>query len=258
MCLLELNLTKKISFLLLTIFVISTQAYSKDYKFIGQDYEPFNWKEDGKMQGGMFEVVSAACLKMHENCSFDILPMKRVTKMLEEGMTDGVLSLIKNSDREKYSVLSTPIIKSAMSLHALKDSYPKKLKLKDFKKATVGVTSSSSAAKLVEKIKEDIGELSIVYETSLATTIKKLSAKRYGKTGLGMANEDVARVFMKKEGIKNIESIYDVELGNFGVAFSKKNIDPKFIEKFNRTIVAMKKSGEIKKILKPYGLAASN
>ncbi len=236
----------------------SSFSHSKEYKFIGQDYEPFNWLENDKMQGGMFEVVRTACLKMKVSCSFDILPMKRVTKMLEDGATDGVLSLIQNSDREKYSVLSTPIINSSMSLHAIKNSYPKKVKLADFKNATIGVTSSSSAAKMAEKIKEEYNDITIVYEVSLVTTIKKLSARRYGLTGLGMANEDVAKVFIKKSNIENVEAIYHVDSSDFGVAFSKVNIDHLFIDKFNKTIISMKKSGEIKKLLKPFGLKAAN
>ena len=244
--------------LIIVVFILSQSVESREYYFIGQDYEPFNWIEDGKLRGGMVDIVRSACEKMKVKCRFDILPMKRVTMKLEEGSTDGVLSLIKNPDREKYSTLSVTIIKSSMSLHAIKGVYDKQLKLSDLKGVTVGVTSSSSAAKLVEGLKEQLGSLNIVYEVSLANTIKKLSAKRYGPRGLGMANEDVAAGFMKKEGIKNVESVYDVETGRFGVAFSKKKIDEKFIEDFNKTIIAMKKSGEIKKLLQPYGLEIDN
>ena len=248
---------KKILVISFIMAMASSFSHSKEYKFIGQDYEPFNWLENDKMQGGMFEVVRSACLKMKVSCSFDILPMKRVTMMLEDGTTDGVLSLIQNSDREKYSVLSIPIIRSSMSLHAIKNSYSKKVKLADLKNATIGVTSSSSAAKIVEKIKEEYKDITIVYEVSLATTIKKLSARRYGMKGLGMANEDVTKVLIKKLNIKNVEAVYQAENSDFGVAFSKVNIDHVFIEKFNKTILSMKKSGEIKKILKPFGLKAA-
>lgn len=243
----------KIVCLVLFSLFFNVRAESREYFFIGQDYEPFNWIDDGKTKGAMVDIVRSVCNKMKVQCHFNILPMKRVTMMLEEGVTDGVLSLIKNPDREKYSVLSVTMIKSSMSLHALKGAYKLPLKLSELKGATIGVTSSSSAAKLVEGLKQQLGDLNIVYEVSLANAIKKLSAQRYGPKGLAMANEDVTTGFLGREKIKNIESVYDLETGRFGVAFSKK-IDQKFIVEFNKAVLEMKKNGEIKKILKPYGL----
>lgn len=245
---------RKWCFFSFLIILIPLSVQSREYHFIGQDYEPFNWIQDGELTGGMFDIVKSACLKMKVKCVFDILPMKRVTLKLEEGSTDGVLSLIKNPDREKYSILSIPIIKSSMSLHAMRGAYGPHVKLSDLKGKTIGVTASSSAAKLAEKLKAQLGELEIVYEVSLPNAIKKLSAKRYGSNGLALSNEDVTESFMKKNGITNVETIYDVEVGKFGVAFSKKNVDAKFIEEFNKTITIMKKSGEIKRILQPYSL----
>ncbi|MBC7714885.1 MAG: transporter substrate-binding domain-containing protein [Rhizobacter sp.] len=245
---------KKFVHLFLVLFLHSTSAFSKDYKFVGQTYEPFNWEQNGKVKGGMVEVVISACLKMHVKCSFEILPMKRQMGMLEKGTVDGVLSLIKNSDRESYSTLSVTIIKSNICLHARKGTFSKIVNATELNGTLIGATSTSSAAKIAEQIKASGKNIYIEYEVGLETIIKKLSAGRYGDRGLGIANEDVAASFMKGEKIKNVTSVYVAETGHFGVLFSKKNVDEKFIEKFNKTVVLMKKSGEVAKLLKPYGL----
>lgn len=103
-------------------------------------------------------------------------------------------------------------------------------------------------------IKASVKDVTVEYEIGLPVVLKKLSAGRYGKHGFGVANEDVARRYMEKIGIKNIIPVYVAEVGRFGVAFSKKNVDQKFITLFNETINEMKKNGELKNILQHYGL----
>jgi polar amino acid transport system substrate-binding protein len=248
-------LLKNIILVLLIIF-ISLPSYSKEYKFGGQHYPPFNWEADGHLYGGTSDIVKAVCQKMHVKCKIEIQPMKRVMANLERGSLDGVLSLIKNSNRDSYAILSETFIKSNMSLHAVKGTFKKITNLADLNGTLIGATSTSSAAKLVEGIKVKANNITIEYEVGLPTVIKKLSAGRYGPKGLGVANEDVAASFMNTTGIKNIEAVYVVDVGRFGVAFSKKNSDDQFISKFNETIKKMKKNGEIVEILKPYAIKA--
>jgi polar amino acid transport system substrate-binding protein len=228
----------------------------KVYKFIGQEYEPFNWTEADKFKGGMYDVVKKACEKMKIKCSFESIPMKRVIAMLEDGSTDGVMSLLKNPDREAYSVISTPIISSNMSYFGVKGKFKNIKKLEELKGSTVGAVQTSTAEKIALVHKEELKDFTVVGETGLPIVMSKLAAGRYGDKGLAISNEDVFKTAAKKEKITNLEEVFVAKTDGFGVAFSKKAVDQAFIDKFNATIEKMKKSGELKKILKPFGLKA--
>jgi polar amino acid transport system substrate-binding protein len=232
----------------------AAESSAKTYKFIGQEYEPFNWTEGSKPTGGMVDVVLAACKRMKINCDIDMYPMKRAIEMLQEGTAVGMLSLVKNPDRESYATLSDPIIMSNMSFFAVKGTFSKITKIEDMKGATVGAVSSSSAAKIADKFKDQVKEATIVYETGLPILINKLSAGRYGAKGLVVSNADVFHHLAKRERVTNVEPVFVAETNGFGVAFSKKATDQAFIDKFNKAISEMKKSGQIKKLLKRYDL----
>jgi len=250
--------------LLVVIFILNMQPLTfaqealskgeKEYKFIGLEYEPFNWADDGANKGGMLEVVKNVCNKMKIKCKFEIIPMKRVLKMLEDGSTDGVLSLIPNSDREAYTTLSVPIIRSNISYFAVKGTFKKIKKLENLNGATVGALAASSAEKIALTHKEQIKDLKVESEFELPTVVNKLTAGRYGAKGLAISNEDVFTTLFKKLNIDNLEVVYVAKTYGFSVAFSKKASDPSFIRKFNANILKMKKTGELENLLKPFGL----
>lgn len=226
----------------------------KEYTFIGLEYEPFNWTDGGTHKGGMLEVVKNVCNKMKIKCKFEFIPMKRVIKMLEDGSTDGVLSLIPNSDREAFATLSVPIIRSNISYFAVKGTFKKIKKLEDLNGATVGALAASSAEKIALTHKEQIKDLKVENESELPTVVNKLTAGRYGAKGLAISNEDVFTTLFKKLNIDTLEVVYVASVDGFSVAFSKKASDPSFIRKFNANILEMKKTGELENLLKPYGL----
>lgn len=240
---------------MITICCGKTFAQSEvTYKFIMQEYQPFNWTENGQVYGGMYEVVKTVCTKLKISCSFEALPMKRVITMLEDGSIHGVLSLIENSNRASFTILSEPIIDSKMSYFSLSESFKKVKSLDQLKGAKVGVVETSSAQKLVEKHQQQIKDLIIVPETGLQIVMNKLLLKRYGDKGLAFTNEDVFRFSLQKQQITNVKVVYSEKPEKFRIAFSKKSVSPEFVEKFDEQIKKMRKSGELKKILRSFNL----
>ncbi len=81
--------------ILLVCFLFSTSLFAKEFKFAGQDYPPFNWLENGKATGAMVDIIAAACSITKDNCTVEILPLKRAMTSLEAGEIHGVVSLLK-------------------------------------------------------------------------------------------------------------------------------------------------------------------
>lgn len=226
----------------------------KQYMFFGQEYKPFSWAEDGRLMGGMVQVVKRVCGKMNIKCKFESVPIKRQIQMLESGLTDGVLNFIPNSDRDAYSTLSIPVIQSNMSYFAVKGTFKPIKSLEELNGATVGALAASSAEKIALTHKDQIKELKVESESEILTVLNKLTAGRYGPKGLAISNEDVFTTLIKELKINNLEVVYVAETYGFRVAFSKKAVDAEFIKLFNSNIAKMKQSGELKKLLKPFGL----
>ena len=181
----------------------------KEYRFIGQQYEPFNWSDDGTLKGGMLEVVKNVCNKMSIKCKFESVPLKREFKMLRDGSTDGVLSINPDTDPEASTTLSVPIIHSNLSYFAVKGAFIKRLD--DLNGATVGVLASSGAEKIALIHKDQIKGLKVESETELPIVLNKLTAGRYGLKGLALSNEDVFTTLFKKLNINNLEAVYVVK-----------------------------------------------
>jgi polar amino acid transport system substrate-binding protein len=243
--------------LILLIHSVTLAKDKKEYSFIMQEYAPFNWTDGDTLKGGMLEVVKGICQKMKITCKFASLPMKRVISMLEDGSTDAVLSLLPNSDREAFTILSSPIINSNMSYFAVKGTFKKTKNLLDLNGATVGAVATSSAEKMALSHKEKLKDFTIVSETGLPVVMNKLSAGRYGAKGLAFSNQDAFTTSLKNSNIENIEVIYIAKRQGFRVAFSRKTIPASFVQDFNAQIHNMKKTGELKKYLQPFGLMPS-
>jgi ABC-type amino acid transport substrate-binding protein len=218
-----------------------------------QEYEPFNWISDAVPSGGMYEVVKEVCTKLKIKCNFQSLPMKRVIAMLSDGETDGVLSLIPNSDRDTFAELSVPSIESNMSYFAKKGHFKKAKKLRSLAGATVGVVETSSAEKMVQAHNLLLENLNIIRETGLTILLNKFVAGRYGTKGLVFANQDVFSNLLRKAKIDNYEVVFVAKKESF----SKKKMSPSFVKEFDSEIRKMKKSGELKRILAPYHLKAA-
>ena len=135
--------------LLINMSLVAQANDIKEYKFIMQEYEPFNWTDGDTLKGGMLEVAKRVCLNMKITCRFESLPMKRVISMLEDGYTTAVLSLVENADRASFTTLSIPVVGSNMSYFGIIGTFKKVNSLNDLAGATVGTVSSSSAEKTV-------------------------------------------------------------------------------------------------------------
>jgi polar amino acid transport system substrate-binding protein len=233
--------------------VVATPAMAKDLSFVGQEYPPFNWVDGGEVKGGMVEVLKKACEKLKHNCKFSILPLARAVKMLEDGSADGVMSLIPNADRAKYANFSPTIVVSNLAYFGVKGKTKKVGSLKDMEGWTIGAVRASSSLKLATENQKQVKSMTVIEEVNNETLIKKLQGDRYGDTGAIMGGDAVLDYEAKKAKL-DLELVLNGEAQGFTTAFSKKSVDAATLAEFNKTLEAMKKSGEVKTILTKFAL----
>jgi len=238
---------------LLMALVLTTPVVAKDLSIIGQEYPPFNWNEGGEVKGGMVEVMKKACERLKYNCRFSLVPLARAMQMLEEGSTDGVMSLVPTPDRTRFSNFSPTIVVSNLSYFGVKGKVKKLDNLKDLEGWTVGTVRGSASFKLAVEHQRQIKNMNLVEENNNETVIKKLQGDRYGAKGAIIGGDAVLSYEARKVNLE-LEPLLAGEPQAFVTAFSKKSVDAATLAELTNTLNGMKKSGEMNSILKKFSL----
>ena len=235
---------------------LTTPLGATELHFLGQEYPPYNWSQDGRVQGGMVDVLRTACDKLHYRCTFTIVPLARALKMLEHGEADAVMSLSPNAERAAYAHFSPTLVVDNLAYFGLPGSAGQANSLQDLRTWTVGGVRGSTSLKKARENRLLIPDQILVEEVNSATLVRKLQAGRYGSQGAIIGGEAVLRHEAKIIGLE-LSAVWTLERQQFMTAFSRQNVDAQTLNAFFRTLDAMKKSGATRELLLPYGLTAA-
>jgi polar amino acid transport system substrate-binding protein len=238
---------------LLMLVTLSFSTHAKDLKFFGQDYPPFNYLDGAKATGALPEILKAACTITKDTCTVEVQPLKRALSLLETGEANGVVALLKNTDRDAIAIFSEPLIKSDMVYASLKTTADVK-STNEFKGWTLAAVAGSASAKIALAVTKENEGSKLVEDSDNDTVIKKMSAGRYGEKSAIIINEDVMSYLSKKNSISNLKKLFTAKSDEFGIYFSKKSMDQASIDKLNNAFSELKKNGDLAKILTKFGL----
>lgn len=231
-------------------------AAATELTIVGQEYPPFNWSESGQVRGGMVDVLRAACDKLHYQCHFQIVPLARAIKMLQDGSADAVMSLIPNAERAAFARFSPVLVVNHLSYFGIQGQATPHNKLQDLRGWTVAAVRGSASLQLARQHQQLVGDQIVVEEVNNETLVKKLQAGRYGEQGAIFGGEAVLTYEADKIHLA-LEPVLRTEAQHFVTAFSRKSMDAPTFDALYKALEALKKNGEVKRILKPYGLKSA-
>jgi len=229
-----------------------THAGAPELHFVGQYYPPFNWEENGAMRGAMVDVVRRACELQHVPCRFSQEPLARGIRMLQDGQVHGVMALIPNAERAKYSTAS-PHLMYSMLAYAGSPQAPPLEGLNQLDQWTVGVVRASFSGSVAAQHKAKAAGMQLLDEVSNETLIRKLQGGRYGPQGAIFGAWDVLAFVAAHEGV-SIKRLLDVQDQPFSVVWSNAGMGAAQQESFNQTLRLMLRKGEVQRLVAPYGL----
>lgn len=235
---------------------LATPVAATELRILGQEYPPFNWSVNGEFQGGMIDVLRAACDKLHYRCQFTSVPLARAMKMLEWGEADAVMSLIPNPERAVFAHFSPAIVVDRIAYFGVSGVTPHARSVYDLKGWTIGAVRGSNSLQRARENQQLLGDQAIVEETNNEILVRKLQAGRYGSQGAIIGGEAVLRFEARKIQL-DIEPVFPFNDQNFITAFSRKSVDNATMDELSKTLDAMKKSGEVRDLLRKYGLRAA-
>jgi len=241
--------------LVLFLVCFNLSSFEGEFKILGQDYAPYNWKEGAEVKGALVDLYTKACQQLKIKCTFDIMPLKRGSQLLEDGSAHMFMALQKTAEREKLFYFSEPITYADINIYTQKGKGTELVSDEQLAGYSLGVLGNSATEKIGLKIKDKIPTLLVIPENDQQTVIKKLAAGRYGDKGALLANKQIVDYYAKQFNVsKDIEVRYTKESNDFFVIFSKKSVPETMVSEFNKVIAELKNSGDMKKIYEKWGI----
>lgn len=230
------------------IFILSISAIAADkITLVTEDAPPFNMDKNGTITGSATDILSIALKKANIEFTNTLMPWAKAYQMGLDEKNTAVYSTTRTPEREALFKWVGPLAQNSWVFFAKKGSKIKVKSLEEAKKYTVG--GYNGDAKAMFLLKEGFLEGKNI---QLASNEKQNMLKlQEGKIDLWASGSELAPWLVKQEKSGEIEEVYTFKKVEMYAAFNK-NTDDLIIKKLNDVIAQMRKSGEIKKIIKNY------
>lgn len=247
-------------FIAMAALVCVPAAHAEDgrvYVYAWEPWEPYQLEnERGELTGLGIDVVRAVLENMDEPAGWQKTPWKRVIKDLKEGHLDAGLGASITQERKEWALFSDPYRQESAVLFVRKE----KKDQYDFKSLediigsdfTLGVTRGYYYGPEYERLIKQKDFSDRVEEV-------KVNENNYRKLQRGRIDGFLADPVSGTAGLKSL-GIWDevaphpmkVFSNDIHVIFSKKRVGPEYVEKFNKSLEQVRKSGKYDRIMNRY------
>lgn len=236
----------------------AASAQTRDLRFVTEPFPPYTYAIDGRAAGPMVDVLQAACARLLWRCDIEVLPWRRALAMAQRAEVEGIFTVVDSPERRQYFHVSPPIIEGRYVLFARTGSNlqyggdPQALAGR-----TIGAYGPSATALTLEQLIDGVPKVRSEIEPDNRTVIRKLAAGRYGEEGLALANEAVAQVLMREDGIRNLQPAGLVKAFGYSFGLARQTVDATQAQAFAKALQELCRSGRTAELLKGYGLPPS-
>lgn len=251
---------QKIFLLFLVLFVFSSTVYAKPLSLVTLESPPSEYSKDGKPAGINVEIVQQGLKRMGYDAEIQIVPWKRALIMVQNGTADGIIDAAYSQERSEY--LHFP----AEELHT-EEWYCFKRKGseltldEDFANAediTLGTSRGFVYGGAIQEAIDNSYFKRIEEVRNNELNIKKIATGRLDMfVGVKATILFLARSMGYADDIEIVkitgtDEDYLLSASKTYLAFSKKNIERDFVDRFSNMIADMKEDGTIRKINRKY------
>lgn len=214
-----------------------------------QDFAPFSYEVNGVVSGPAADVIRRVCTDMKIGCVIRLLPWRRAQQEVEEGKAHAMFLIGWNAPRAKWLHFSPPIVDTEYGFFVRDDNPLRFTQVADVKGYVVGVFGPSNTATALEKIKTELGDLTIDMTPDDESAFRKLAL---GRVRAVFSNRDVGYDLTRKLGLTNVRYAGRQQTLKYYIGFSQKFTDKKLMDQFNTTYRTLHRHGVIQEILGRY------
>lgn len=251
-------MVKNISILFISaffmLFNVSSKAASSsidDYKFMTEDYPPFNYGQADDLKGISIELWDLILKKLNSKKTIkevEVLPWARSYNNLQSEDNTLLFVMTRTTERENLFKWVGPVAPTKIVIVAPKSKNIKISSFADLFKYKIGVVRDDVAELLL--LSNNVPKSNIYPAVKLVDNIKKLLA---GRVDAISYEESVLKWTLKQEGekVSDYETIFPLKEGEVFFAFNKNTPDD-LIDKVQEAFDQVKQSVEYKKIMDKY------
>jgi polar amino acid transport system substrate-binding protein len=239
----------------LVVLFLTSSVQAAALKFVTQDFAPFNYERDGVVSGPAAEIIRKVCAEIHLECSFQLLPWTRAQNDAKQGKAQGIFVVGWNEARAKWLYFSPPILYTEYGFFVRQDNPLQFKHVEDVKGYRVAVYGPSNTSKSLEKVKAQIGDLTIDMSPKDESAFHKLSL---GRADAVYSNRDVGNYLIKKLGLTNLRYAGRQRALEYYIALSQHYVEKPLVDRFNAALVELFRRGEAQAILRQGGLTPTD
>jgi polar amino acid transport system substrate-binding protein len=230
-------------------------AAPRDLFFVTQLFPPFITEDAaGRPDGGLVAVLQEACRRLSWRCTVQVMVWKRALLMISLGEADGLVLAQDAPERRAVMELSRPVLLSSYGLYARNGNPLRYRQPADLSGRRLAVYGPSLSQTNCEKLVHGVPGVELAVELDPQTVLRKLSAGRYGNEGLAFSNDDVARYWIRRDGLSNLHQAAEVKTLAYLYGFTRSRVQPGMLDEFNRALDEMCRDGSLQKLAAPYGI----
>lgn len=230
---------------------IGGAAQAEELVFNTQDFAPFSFQSGEEVGGPAAEIITRVCEVEKLDCSFRLLPWKRAQAEVREGLANAMFVIGRNAEREEWLHFSPAIITTEYGFFVQENNPLEFGEVEDVRGYTVGVYGPSNTSRSLEKIRDQLGDLTIEMKADDESGFRKLSL---GRVDAVFSNRDVGNDMVARLGLDNIRYAGAQRSLNYFIGFSKAHNDAAIVERFNARLSAMIGDGTIAEILSAHDM----
>lgn len=253
--------------LMIGLISAAAQANAQQWHFVTEDFPPFTYPADptfdttpsaGVSAGGpLVEVVQAICARLHQPCTITLYPWRRSLQMAEQGLADGIFTLVRSPQREEIFHISRMLVTTRYSVFARTDSTFVFNKPSDLAGRLIGVYGPSGTSYILSERLKSVPDVRLHLTADNRRLLRMLYSGRFGKEGLAVLNQDVAWHLIDEEGIAGLREAGEMGPITYGIGLSRKTVSEAQFEAFQQAMDQAIADGTVPAILRRHQLEAA-
>lgn len=241
--------------LLLCVISFTAQADNQVVRIAISDFPPFEFFENGKIEGIDKQTISDVLTRAGYQVEFYPLPWKRALMLMDSGEMDALASIPKNSDTESLFIFSKPIMYTQYYFLKNKSLTIEPKNFSDIKNYNIGIIDGYFYTDKLNNT--EFLQLSPI--TSPTPDVDNLQKLNHGRIDLVACSIHVCKYWLNKYNtlFSNIDYLTSLTIDDghtLHVAFSKKDSarSNEIVAKFNTELSKYIEEGNIEKNITQY------
>lgn len=229
-------------------------ARAETLHFVTEEFPPFTFSRGAHVGGAITEVAQAVCAHLSYDCSFAVFPWRRSLQLAEDGLVDGIFTVIDSPARQQAFHITPMIVTSRYDVYSLRGNEFDYRQPSDMRGKVIGVYGPSGTSFVLGELLKGVKDVQIQMTTNNERLMLMLNAGRFGRDGLVVLNSDVARHLTTHNASYRVRRAGHLAEISYGIGFSRKKVSQAQFAAFARGLRQLTEQGRIAAILQTHGL----